>query len=180
MINSSKNIETINVGEASFELVETQEIILAGKIIYAKDFPNLDSFHNSIDSTTNEEKQSIFNMLIDTIHPVHDINLSANFWLNEKDRAFGFVREVKTESQPNGVNVYKIPPSLYIRAHTCKETAQLICKEKCEIWELFAYIRNFFMPSHNFKMAENGAQEMEVFDTLDHSSGYAYMPVSKI
>ena len=33
------------------------------------------------------------------------------------------------------------------------------------------------MPSHNFKMAENGAQEMEVFDTSEHKSGYAYMPV---
>ena len=35
------------------------------------------------------------------------------------------------------------------------------------------------MPSYNFKMAENGAQEMEMFDTFDHSSGYAYMPVER-
>ena len=29
-------------------------------------------------------------------------------------------------------------------------------------------------------MAENGAQEMEVFDTAEHTTGYAYMPVVKI
>lgn len=66
---------------------------------------------------------------------------------------------------------------MYIRAYTDPSTAQLLAKEVCEIWELFAYIRDYFMPSHNFKMAENGAQEMEVFDTSEHKSGYAYMPV---
>lgn len=29
-------------------------------------------------------------------------------------------------------------------------------------------------------MAQNGAQELEVFDTQYHSSGYAYMPVMRI
>ncbi len=55
--------------------------------------------------------------------------------------------------------------------------SRLISKEQCEIWELFAYIRDFFMPAHGFKMAQNGAQELEVFDTFEHNSGYAYMPV---
>lgn len=35
------------------------------------------------------------------------------------------------------------------------------------------------MPGHNYKMAENGAQELEVFDTSEHKSGYAYMPVAR-
>ena len=73
--------------------------------------------------------------------------------------------------------MYKNPASLYIRAHTDKSAAQLMAKEQCEIWELFAYIRDYFMPANSFKMAENGAQELEVFDTFEHKSGYAYMPV---
>lgn len=28
-------------------------------------------------------------------------------------------------------------------------------------------------------MAENGAQELEVFDTFEHKAGYAYMPVMR-
>ena len=66
------------------------------------------------------------------------------------------------------------------RACTDKFTAQLMAKEQCEIWELFAYIRNYFMPNHGFKMAENGAQELEVFDTSEHKSGYAYLTVMRL
>ena len=44
----------------------------------------------------------------------------------------------------------------------------------------FRINQKFFMQSHNFKMVENGAQEMEVFDTPDRSSGYVCMPVSRI
>lgn len=36
------------------------------------------------------------------------------------------------------------------------------------------------MPSHGFKTAENGAQELEVFDTFEHKSGYIYMPMDHI
>lgn len=104
-------------------------------------------------------------------------HLSVNFWRSEKSRAYGFVREVLTDCQPENIDVYKMPASLYIRAYTNKSTAQLMAREQCEIWELFAYIRDYFMPAHGFKMAENGAQELEVFDTFEHKSGYAYMPV---
>ena len=52
-------------------------------------------------------------------------------------------------------------------------------KEQCETWELFAYIRNYLMPSHGFRMAENGAKELEVFDTSKHETGYVYMPVMR-
>lgn len=32
---------------------------------------------------------------------------------------------------------------------------------------------------HGFLMAKNGAQEMEIFDTSGHKTGYAYMPVMR-
>lgn len=172
-----KLIETIMIGGARFDIVEKPETIFAGKIIYAKDFTNADSFNSAIDAVTEDEKQAAFNILSEAALPIYDINLSENFWLDEKTRAYGFVREVMTEDQPDGADVYKMPASLFIRAYTDKGTAQLISKEHCEIWELFAYIRDFFMPAHGFKMAENGAQELEVFDTFEHKSGYAYMPV---
>lgn len=175
--NSEKIVQTIMIGGARFEIVEKPKTILAGKIIYAKDFPSEKEFNMAIDSLTEDEKQAVFDKLSECSLPIYDINLSVNFWLASKHRAYGFVREVMTNHQPDGVDVYRNPASLYIRAFTSKETAQLISKERCEIWELFAYIRDFFMPAHGFRMASNGAQELEVFDTLDHKSGYAYMPV---
>lgn len=178
--NPEKIVETITIGGANFEIVEKPETLLAGKIIYAKNFANEDSFNSAIDSLTEDDKQAAFEKLKETVLPIYDINLSVNFWLNFKQRAYGFVRGVTTEEQSDGIDVYKMPASLFIRAYTDKATSQLISKEQCEIWELFAYIRDYFMPSHGFKMAENGAQEMEVFDTFDHKSGYAYMPVERI
>lgn len=177
MQKPEKLIETITIGGARFDIIEKPETLLAGKIIYAKDFASADSFNAAIDAVAEDEKQAVFEMLSEPALPIYDINLSVNFWLDERSRAYGFVRGVMTEEQPSSVDIYKMPPSLFIRACTDKGTAQLISKEQCEIWELFAYIRDFFMPAHGFKMAENGAQELEVFDTYEHKSGYAYIPV---
>lgn len=35
------------------------------------------------------------------------------------------------------------------------------------------------MPANSFIMADNGAQELEVFDSFEHKNGYAYMPVMR-
>ncbi len=175
-----KTVDVVTVGGAKFEVVEKPETILAGKIIFAKDYPSEDGFNTAIDFTSPEDIQSAFDKLTDVVLPTTDINLSVNFWHSFKYRAYGFVREVSAENQPEGVDIYKNPPSLYIRAYTDSTTASLLAKEQCEIWELFAYIRNYFMPAHGFIMADNGAQEMEVFDTSEHTRGYAYMPVKRI
>ena len=177
--NFERVIETIKIGGAEFEIVEKPETILAGKVIYAKDYEGIDGFNCAIEAVTGEEKQVVLNSIRENILPVTDIHLSVNFWLDEKSRAFGFVREVATKEQPEGVDIYTMPASLYIKAYTDRATAQLIAKEECEVWELFAYIRNFFMPAHGFRMADNGAQELEVFDSFEHSTGYAYMPVMR-
>lgn len=174
-----KVIETMKIGSAEFEIVEKPETILAGKIIFSKDYEDIHAFHHAIDSVTEESKQKAFRLLQGNVLPINDIHLSVNFWLDEKSRAFGFVREVESEQQPEGIDIYKIPASLYIRAYTDKATAQLIAKEECEIWELFAYIRDFFMPANGFRMADNGAQELEVYDSFEHRTGYAYMPVMR-
>ncbi len=177
--NFERVIETIKIGGAEFEIVEKPETILAGKVIYAKDYEDIDGFNCAIEAVTGEEKQVVLNSIRENILPVTDIHLSVNFWLDEKSRAFGFVREVATKEQPEGIDIYTMPASLYIKAYTDRAAAQLIAKEECEVWELFAYIRNFFMPAHGFRMADNGAQELEVFDSFEHSTGYAYMPVMR-
>lgn len=172
-----KVIETININGAVFEIVEKPAAIFAGKIIYAKDFSDISGFNAAIESAMAEAEPFDVGLLTSPVLPISDIHLSVNFWRSEESRAYGFVREVLTDCQPKGIDVYKIPASLYIRAYTNKFTAQLMSKEQCEIWELFAYIRDYFMPAHGFKMADNGAQELEVFDTFEHKSGYAYMPI---
>lgn len=174
-----KVVDTVKIGGAVFEIVEKPETVFAGKMFYAKDFSDISAFNSAVDAFAADGEDSAYDLLTDAVLPISDIHLSVNFWLSEKERAYGFVREVSDENQPEGVDIYKIPASLYIRAFTDKSAAQLLSKEQCEIWELFAYIRDYFMPAHGFKMADNGAQELEVFDTSEHSKGYAYMLVQR-
>lgn len=174
-----KVVDTVKIGGAVFEIVEKPETVFAGKMFYAKDFSEISAFNSAVDAFAADGEDSAYDLLTDAVLPISDIHLSVNFWLSEKERAYGFVREVSDENQPEDVDIYKMPASLYIRAFTDKSAAQLLSKEQCEIWELFAYIRDYFMPAHGFKMADNGAQELEVFDTSEHSTGYAYMPVQR-
>ncbi len=172
-----KVLETFQAGGAVFELVEKPETILAGKLLYAKDFGSIQEFDSAIEAFSEEEKQAVYGRLVGSVLPVRDIQLSVNFWLAKKTRGFGFMREVTSVQQPGGVDVYQMPASLFLRAYTDRPAAQLLSKERCETWELFAYFREYFMPAHGFEMAENGAQELEVFDTSLHDTGYAYVPV---
>lgn len=174
-----KVVDTVKIGGAVFEIVEKPETVFAGKMFYAKDFSDISAFNSAVDAFAADGENSAYDSFTNAVLPISDIHLSVNFWLSEKERAYGFVREVSDENQPEGVDIYKMPASLYIRAYTDNSAAQLLSKEQCEIWELFAYIRDYFMPAHGFKMADNGAQELEVFDTSEHSTGYAYMPVQK-
>lgn len=167
-------VETIQLGEAVFEVVEKPEMLLAGRMIYARDYEDMPAFDAAIETVHETE---VYAWLTDVVLPIHDVRLSVNFWREESLRAYGFMREVTTDCQPEGVDLYRVPASMYIRGYTDGATAKLMLKERCETWELFAYIRNYLMPAHGFRMAENGAQELEVFDTSEHITGYVYMPV---
>ena len=171
---TEKVVETIKIGGAVFEIVEKPETILAGKIVYENEIINISQ---ALDAFDESQRKLEFDSVIDPVLPICDIHLSINFWKRGHRRGMGFMRETTVEKQPKEVDVFKMPASLFIRAYTDTNTAQLMTKQQCEIWELFAYIRNYFMPAHGFKMAENGAQEMEVFDTSEHTTGYVYMPV---
>ena len=177
-IQEERIVESIRISEAVFDVVEKPAMILAGRIIYAKNFDSLDAFDKAIEEAASHEDM-IYSPLTNVVYPISDIRLSVNFWREEGFRAYGFVREVTNDQQTESVDIFRVPASLYIRAYTDKASARLLLKEQCETWELFAYIRNYLMPSHGFRMAENRAQELEVFDTSKHATGYVYMPVMR-
>ena len=177
-IQEERIVESIRIGEAVFDVVDKPAMVLAGRIIHAKDFDSMDDFDKAIEEAAAHEDM-VYSPLTDVVYPISDIRLSVNFWREESLRAYGFVREVANGQQAEGVDIFHVPASLYIRAYTDRASAQLLLKEQCETWELFAYIRNYLMPSHGFRMAENGAQELEVFDTSKHETGFVYMPVMR-
>ena len=172
-------LDTIRIGGATFDLVEKPALLLAGRILYARNYSSSEAFDAAIGKAETEE-QAIYTALTNVSMPVLDIRLSVNFWKSIPSRAYGFVREVLSGQQAPFLDVYSLPAACYLRGYTNRETAQLMLKKQVETWELFAFIRNYLMPSYGFKMAENGAQELEIFDSKNHRTGYAYVPVERI
>lgn len=169
-----QTVRRIQVGGAVIELVRRPETLYAGKIVYARDH---EDFDKAIGQMVDGPERAVYDSVHAPLLPIRDIHLSVNFWLPKEQRAYGFVRETASDGQPEGLDVYRMPASLFLRAHADAATASLLAKETCEVWELFAYLRDYVMPAQGLRMNENGAQEMEVFDTFDHRSGYAYLPV---
>ena len=174
---SEQIIDRIQVCGAVIDVVQRPAIILAGKILHAGDYDTYQAFDAAIGDMTGEAEKLVLGQVKAPVLPVRDIHLSVNFWLPEDMRAYGFMRETTSADQPDGIDVYKVPASVFLRAYTDAATANLLVKERCEVWELFAYLRSYVMPAHGFREASNGAQEMEVFDTPSHQTGYAYLPV---
>ena len=169
-------VTRIQVGGAFIDLVRRPETLYAGKMIYARECENFDE---AIERMMGQPERDIRAQVRAAVLPLKDIRLSVNFWLPEEQRAYGFVRETTSAEQPEGLDVYRMPSSLFLRAHADPVTARLLAKETCEVWELFAYLRDYVLPAQGLRMNENGAQEMEVFDSADDRTGYAYLPVCR-
>jgi transcriptional regulator with XRE-family HTH domain len=158
-----KIVETININGAVFELVKRPEKIYAGGQI--------------------DEQIENFDNINGRVLPERDVHISVNFW-REEPRGIIFAREVTTMIQPDGVYLYKIPASLYLRVYTDKNAAKITGKETCEPWELFAYMWNYVMPNYKLKMfiSNNANYQFEVYDSGDgsHGSGWGYAAVERI
>ena len=85
---AEKVIEAININGAVFEIVEKPAAILAGKIIYAKDFSDIAAFDSAIEAVMVESEPFDGGVLKDVVLPINDIHLSVNFWLSEESRAY--------------------------------------------------------------------------------------------
>ena len=156
-------IETYKIENAVFELVERAETIYAGKM---------------------GEQTEVFDNIAGLVLPERDIHISINFWSDGKPQKIFFGREVTTENQPDGIDVYKIPAGLFLRAYTNTNNAGIIGKDMCETWEFFAYMWNCVMPKYHLKKSVNVNGEdnqIEIYDSFDgsHGIGWGYAAVTK-
>ena len=71
--NPERIVEIIQIGGAVFEIIEKPETILAGKILYAKEYQDIDAFYQAIDTLDEEEKQTTFRLLQESVLPLTDI-----------------------------------------------------------------------------------------------------------
>ena len=172
-------IETIKHDGAVFEIVERPEMVYAGKAYYTTSTPpDKGEFHTM---TNDDEIQKALDSVL-KFHPsTGRVHISVDFGKPHPERlGFVFAKETETKNQPEGVDVFVMPASLFIRGYSNSDTARLMGKTECQPWELFAFMRYEIMPKHGYKMAENGAQEMEYFDNAERTRGYAYIPVVRM
>jgi len=171
-------LKTYNYKGAAVELVERPETVYAGRVLHAKSLE--DGLDGDFGARLEKERLEDFGRVAGQVRPERDIHISINFWRPGK-AALGFVfaREVTTQEQPKGVDVYEMPASLFLRMYSDRAAAKLLGKEACEPWELFAYFRQKIMPKLGFVMAENGAQEIEIYGPGSHARGWAYVPVQR-
>jgi len=160
---AEKVIETYKIENAVFELVQRPETVYAGKMV---------------------EQTEIFDNLAGRVLPERDIHISYNFWSDGKEKKIFFGREVTTENQPGGVDVYKMPAGLFLRVYTDKNNAGIIGKDMCEPWEFFSFMWNYIMPKYRLKKALNADGEdnqIEIYDSFNgsHGSGWGYAAVER-
>lgn len=173
VMKNEKLINVVTHDGVNFEIVERQEVIWVGKVSYA---PNLTD-EPEIGKLLKEYQQLIPIEKKELINPEWDAAISIDYWQDgSAPRGMMFGMETYTEEQPECYDIFKMPPSLFMRIQNTEDAARLLGKDKCENWELFVFMKNTVMPLHNYKFNENGAQEVEYYH---HKSGtcYAYVPV---
>jgi len=158
-----KIIATYKIENAVFELAERPETIYAGKMA---------------------ERTEMFDNVAGRVLPERDIHISFNFWSDFKPKKIFFARETITENQPDGIDVYKMPAGLFLRAYTDKNNAAILGRDTCEPWEFFAFMLNYVMPKYHLKKAvnENGEDnQIEVYDSPygTHGNGWGYAAVER-
>ncbi len=152
------------------------QVIWVGKTAYAPnltDEPDIGKLLKEYQALISIEKKELIN-------PEWDAAISIDYWREGgAPRGMMFGAETYTDEQAECFDLYKMPPSLFIRVQNNKDAARLLGKDKCENWELFVFMKSTIMPRYGYQFNENGAQEIEYYH---HNSGttYAYTPVIKI
>lgn len=172
MINE-KLINVITYDGVNFEIVERPEVIWVGKIAYATnltDEPDIPKLLKEYQELISIEKKELIN-------PEWDAAISIDYWRNgSTPRGMMFGTETYTEEQPECYDVFRMPPSLFMRILNNDDAARLVGKDRCENWELFVFMKNTILPLHNYKFNDNGAQEVE-YHHYKSGTFYAYIPI---
>lgn len=176
IMNNENLIDVITYNGVKFEIVERPEVIWVGKVAYApnlSDEPDIGKLLKQYGEAISIEKKELVN-------PEWDAAISIDYWRNGSvPRGMMFGQETYTEEQSKGYDIYKMPPSLFMRVLNNTEAAKLLGKDKCENWELFGFMKNTINPEYHYKFNENGAQEIE-YHHSKNGSLYAYIPVVKV
>ena len=172
--DNEKILQTIKIEEAVFEVVDKPVTIYAGKFFYAKDYVdsktgmNIDLYNLEINWDALKPNENVK----EPVYPIQDVGIAINYFLDdERKHGYGYGRETLTENQPEGIEILKMPASLYVKAYVDEHMSMLLSNPNDIVAEVFPYIWDNIMPKHGLKIAENGAQDIEIYDSVQYRPG---------
>ena len=173
-MKGEKIISTLVTNGLYLELIEKPETIFAGKLGYAanaKDEPDIGQLLNGY--------RDIASKITDAVEPEWWIGISINYGKKDALKGYMFALEAATDKQPEGVDVYRVPASLYVRLRKDDQNAlRILGKDSCQGYELFPLIYEV-LRQHGYPYADNGAQEIECDYSKDTNIGFVYVAAGR-
>ncbi|MHB1152604.1 MAG: hypothetical protein ACYCWE_06475 [Eubacteriales bacterium] len=177
-ISTEPVVDTIRHGDVIFEVINLPETIFAGKLAYANALvsePDIGKLLNEVRSG------NLLSLVNEPASPGWDAAVNIDYWRGDAvPRGMMFARETVIDVQPSGIDVYKMPSSMFMRVFHDDNAAKMLNKNHCDIWELFGLMKETVIPSNGYEFCENGAQEFEYYNWSLYKSGFASVPVKKI
>ena len=172
-IAEEKLIDQIVVSHVTLELVSCPATLWCGVLGFAPnctDEPDIGALLQKYQNLMSVPKK-------ETLNPEWSCAISMYY---TKEGAFPrgmmFAQQVAVQEQDVRYDVYRMPQSLFIRVQSTPENIRsAFGKENCELYEWFGFIKDSLRQC-GYILAENGAQEIEMYDWTN-SVFYAYVPV---
>jgi len=169
--NDMTEYDNPNIGsgyEMLFELVEKPATIYAGKILY----PDKEDDNWFADYEKNVLK---LNDAVET-----DWMICMNIEDDAPSR-YLWCREVMTDNQPEEVDWYKVPASLYIRLRKNDHNVLKYVEKECcyQTSDLYPIIYDF-IEKHGFRAVQKGVKEIECNYAKNMDLAYAYVAIECI
>lgn len=174
---SEKSIEAIKHNDVTIEVIEKPETLYAGKASYAGNLTDEPEIAALLDHVRSND---VLGKVVNCTAPEWDVAISIDYWQGGAvPRGLMFARETAAEKQAEGIDIYRMPKSLFMRVYNDSNAAKAMGRESCQVWELFGLISGI-MSLYGYKFARHGAQEMEYYNWKKYSSGFAYVPVERV
>ncbi len=174
-----KVISAVDQDGVLIEVVDLPELVFAGKMAYADNYtdePDIDSLLKTIRSENTLDK------VIGQTDPEWTGAVSIDYWQGgAAKRGFIFAKETSIKNQPEGVDTYLNPASLYVRVKYDKDDRdiwKLLGEEQRQHqpWVMFGYLGKKWAVQNGYEFATHGAQEFEYYGP-GHIC-YVYAPIA--
>ncbi len=166
-----KVLKTIVNDGILYEIVEKPETIYAGKLESSdtnKGEPDIKSILGGY--------REISSKITGAVDEAWWLGISMNYGNDKVPASYMFALEVNTDEQPDGVDVYKMPASFYIRMRKDDNNAlKQLGKENCQSYELFSLIFDT-MKKYHYDFGNCG--EIECDFSKDVKIGYVYVSIA--